>query len=108
MTLRSENPLVMGVLIAGLIKNTPINLMFNTLLNRADVVSIEVAPTAIWESILPINARDVSVCASAFAARSAPPPLLYGVGFLRELIPASSSLAVLRAPVEPWCSSPAA
>ena len=50
-------------------KNTLINLVFDTLLNRAGAVSIEVAPAAIWGSMLPISARDASVCASSFVPR---------------------------------------
>lgn len=55
-----------------------------------------------------INDHDASVCASVFAARSAPPPHPRDAGFLLELIPASSSPADSRAPAAPWCSSPAA
>lgn len=50
-----------------------------------------------------INARD----ATAFAARSAPPPCLRGVGFLLESIPASLPHVDSRVPAALWCSSPA-
>lgn len=46
--------------------------MFDTLLNRAGAVSIEVAPAAIWGSMLSISAHDASGRLSAFAVRIAP------------------------------------
>ena len=55
-----------------------------------------------------INARDASACASASAARSAPPPRPRDVGFLREATPVSLSPADSRAPAAPWFPSPAA
>ena len=54
---------------------------------------------------VPINARDASACALAFAARSALLPLPCGAGFLLEPIPASSFSADSRALVALWCSS---
>lgn|GEM_PF-172722 len=64
----------------------------------------------IWFALLrmAINARDASACASAFAARSAPPPHPRDAGFLLEPTPASSLPAVPREPAAPWCSSLAA
>ena len=67
-----------------------------------------VALFALGSVTSPINARDASACASAFADRNAPPPLPRGVGFLHELTPASSLPAVPREPVVPWRSPRAA
>ena len=57
----------------------------------------------IWFALLQIavNARDASVCASVFSARSAHQPLPRGVGFLHEPTPVSSLLSVPRESVVP-------
>lgn len=57
----------------------------------------------IWFALLQmaINAHDASACASAFAARSAPPPHPRDAGFLFEPTPASSLLSVPRESVVP-------
>ncbi len=55
-----------------------------------------------------INALDASACASASAARSAPPPRPCGVGSSRRPTFVSLPPADSRAPAAPWCPSPAA
>lgn len=86
-----------------------IDVRYDAIAQIAGVVTIGTTPAAIYGSPqMAINDRDASVCASAFAARSAPPPHPRDAGFLLEPIPASSSPADSRAPAAPWCSSPAA
>lgn len=67
-----------------LLSGNRIDVRYDAIAQIAGVVSIGTTPAAIYGSPqMSINARDASACASACAARSAPPPRPRGVGSLR-------------------------